>query len=122
VNAAVLALTGVIVITALSAALHELGHVAVAKALHGKTHGLVWRWYGVGCRLEVEREKLWLVALGGLTASGLLALLFLLFDGPFAHYGFTLNAVVVFSNLVPHPSLDGGYILRHFRGHDAQST
>jgi len=115
VSALALPLAAVFVITVLSAALHELGHVAVAKAVHGKMHGLVWRWYGVGCRLEVRKEKLWLVALGGLTASGLLALLFLAFAGPFARFGFTLNAVVVFSNLVPHPALDGGYILRHFR-------
>lgn len=117
-----LLLIGLTGITLLSAALHECGHIAVARTLGGKTHGLVWRWYGIGCRVEVQKDGMWLVALGGLMISAFLAALFLQFAGPFAQYGFTLNALILFTNLVPHRALDGGYIVRHFRKRDAPSA
>ena len=115
VSESALSLIGLTGITLLSAVLHESGHIAVAKTLGGKTHGIVWRWYGIGCRLEVSRDEIWLVALGGLTVSAILAVLFLAFTGPLAQYGFTLNALILFTNLVPYHALDGGYVLRHFR-------
>jgi Zn-dependent protease len=62
-------------------------------------------------------EQLWKVALGGLSATALLALGFLAgtaLPGPDATLfglGFTVNAALLLTNLVPLRWLDGGQVL-----------
>lgn len=106
-----------------SALLHEFGHAWTARAVGWRVVGLRWRWYGVACVADPNGrpELVWKVALGGLTTTALLALLFLggtalpepapvLFG-----LGFTLNAVLLLTNLIPVRALDGGQVLRGIR-------
>ena len=106
-----------------SALLHEFGHAWTARAVGWKVVGLRWRWYGAAFVADVngKPDELWKVALGGLSVTALLSLGFLagttlpepapLFFG----FGFTLNAVILLTNLVPMRRLDGGQILSGIR-------
>jgi Zn-dependent protease len=102
-----------------SAILHEFGHAWTARALGWKVVDLRWRWYGVALVADTngKPEQLWKVALGGLAATALLALGFLAGtflpqpDSELFGLGFTVNAGLLFTNLVPARRLDGGQIL-----------
>jgi Zn-dependent protease len=106
-----------------SALLHEFGHAWTARAVGWKVIGLHWRWYGVALVADPsgKPEQLWKVALGGLGTTALLALGFLagtLLPGPDSvlfGLGFAVNAGLLFTNLVPFRSLDGGQILAGLR-------
>ena len=116
-------------VVACSAMLHEFGHAWVARAVGWKVIGLRWHWYGVAFIADPDGkpEKLWKVALGGLVATAVLALLFLagtalpepaplLFE-----FGFGLNAALLLTNLVPLRPLDGGHVFAGLR-RDASRT
>jgi len=115
-----------------SALLHEFGHAWTARAVGWKVIGLRWHWYGVALVADPngKPEQLWKVALGGLSATALLALGFLAgtvlpdTDSVLFGLGFAVNAALLFTNLVPLPSLDGGQLLvgmRRVRTHDPRS-
>jgi Zn-dependent protease len=106
-----------------SALLHEFGHAWTARAVGWKVVGLRWRWYGVAFVADPDGkpDQLWKVALGGLVVTASLALVFLagtalpepasiLFG-----LGFTVNAALLFTNLVPLRALDGGQVLAGLR-------
>lgn len=106
-----------------SALLHEFGHAWTARAVGWKVVGFRWHWYGIAFVADTDGkpEKLWKVALGGLAATAVLALLFLagtalpepapLLFG----FGFGLNAAVLLTNLVPLRPLDGGQLVAGLR-------
>lgn len=106
-----------------SALLHEFGHAWTAQAVGWKVVGFRWHWYGIAFVADTDGkpEKLWKVALGGLAATAILALLFLagtalpepapLLFG----FGFGLNAAVLLTNLVPLRPLDGGQLVAGLR-------
>ncbi|HET7743167.1 MAG TPA: hypothetical protein VFK76_00335 [Gaiellaceae bacterium] len=106
-----------------SALLHEFGHAWTARAVGWRVIGLRWRWYGVAFVADPSGtpENLWKVALGGLATTALLALAFLAAmalpePAPFlCGLGFTVNAVLLLTNLVPVRALDGGQILTGLR-------
>ena len=106
-----------------SALLHEFGHAWTARAVGWKVVGLRWRWYGVACVADTngKPDELWKVALGGLVTTELLALVFLggtALPEPAAFLfglGFTVNSVVLLTNLVPIRALDGGQVLAGLR-------
>jgi Zn-dependent protease len=115
-----------------SALLHEFGHAWTARAVGWKVLGLRWHWYGVAFVADTngKPDELWKVALGGLSATALLALGFLagttlpepasvLFG-----LGFAVNATLLLTNLVPVRWLDGGQVLagmRQVRSRDSRS-
>ena len=95
-----------------SVLIHEAGHALAAKVYGCKLMGLSFRWYGVGLKVDLRgRDCLGPLALGGLVATVLLALIFLVAGSKF---GFVFNAVLLFSNLLPIKGLDGYYLLRNF--------
>ncbi len=102
-----------------SALLHEFGHAWAARAVGWKVVGLRWRWYGVAFVADPngKPDQLWKVALGGLFATATLALVFLLgtvLPGPTSalfRLGFSVNAALLLTNLVPLRALDGGQVL-----------
>jgi Zn-dependent protease len=106
-----------------SALLHEFGHAWTARAVGWRVVGLRWRWYGVAFVADSngKPDALWKVALGGLATTALLALVFLggtalPEPAPFLFgLGFTVNAVFLFTNLVPMRALDGGQVLAGLR-------
>ena len=106
-----------------SALVHEFGHAWTARAVGWKVVGLRWRWYGVALIADPngKPEQLWKVALGGLAVTALVALGFLagtVLPGPDSMLfglGFAVNAALLFTNLVPVRSLDGGQILAGIR-------
>jgi Zn-dependent protease len=113
-----------------SAMVHEFGHAWVARAVGWKVIGLRWHWYGIAFIADPDGkpEKLWKVALGGLMATALLALLFLagtalpepaplLFE-----FGFGLNAALLLTNLVPLRPLDGGHVVAGLRRDSSGSS
>jgi Zn-dependent protease len=117
-------------VVACSAMLHEFGHAWVARAVGWKVIGLRWHWYGVAFIADPDGkpEKLWKVALGGLVATAVLALLFLagtalpepaplLFE-----FGFGLNAALLLTNLVPLRPLDGGHVFAVLRRDASRSS
>jgi stage IV sporulation protein FB len=118
-----LVLAWAICVVGLSALLHEFGHAWAARAVGWKVVGLRWRWYGVAFVADTNGrpEKVWKVALGGLTTTALLALVF--FAGTalpqpapvLFGLGFVVNASLLFSNLLPVPALDGGQLLAGLR-------
>lgn len=111
--------TWAVCVLGVSALLHEFGHAWTARAVGWKVIGLRWRWYGVACVADPNGKphQLWKVALGGLTATALLALVFLAGTAlpepaPFLFgLGFALNATVLLTNLVPIRPLDGGQVV-----------
>jgi Zn-dependent protease len=120
--------TGLILVWAIcvvgsSALLHEFGHAWTARALGWNVIGLRWRWYGVAFVADTngKPEQLWKVALGGLATTALLALVFLAgteLPEPASFLfglGFTINASMLFTNLVPVRALDGGQVLAGLR-------
>lgn len=112
-----------ICIVGASALLHEFGHAGTARALGWKVIGLRWRWYGLALVADPngKPDQLWKVALGGLTTTALVALVFLAGTGlpePASFlfgFGFALNAVVLLTNLVPVRAFDGGQLLAGLR-------
>ena len=108
-----------------SALLHEFGHAWTARAVGWTVVGLRWRWYGVAVVADTngKPEQLWKVALGGLSATALLALGFLAgtaLPGPDAMLfglGFTVNAALLLTNLVPLRWLNGGTSAGTHQGH-----
>jgi len=106
-----------------SALLHEFGHAWTARAVGWKVIGLRWHWYGVAFVADPngKPDQLWKVALGGLSATALLALGFLAgtaLPGPDSvlfGLGFTVNAAILLTNLVPFRWLDGGQVLAGIR-------
>jgi Zn-dependent protease len=113
-----------ICVVAASAITHEVGHAWIARAVGWNVLGLRWRWYGVALVADANGrpEQTWKVALGGLGATGVLALGFLAgtaLPEPFSvlfALGFAFNAAVLVTNLVPFRSFDGGHILAGIRG------
>ena len=106
-----------------SALLHEFGHAWTARAVGWTVIGLRWHWYGVALVADPsgKPDQLWKVALGGLSATALLAVGFLagtalpepgsvLFG-----LGFAVNAALLLTNLVPLRRLDGGQVLAGLR-------
>ena len=106
-----------------STLLHEFGHAWTARAVGWKVLGLRWHWYGVAFVADTngKPEELWKVALGGLSATALLALGFLagtsLPEPASALFGlgFAVNAALLLTNLVPVRWLDGGQVLAGMR-------
>ena len=106
-----------------SALLHEAGHACTARAVGWKVVGLHWRWYGLALMADTngKPEQTWKVALGGLAATGVLALGFLAGTGlpePFSALfaiGFAFNTGAFLTNLVPVRWLDGGHVLAGIR-------
>ena len=88
-----------------------------------KVVGLRWSWYGVALVADTNGRpgQTWKVALGGLAATGVLALGFLagtVLPGPLSALsglGFAFNATVLLTNLVPVRWFDGGQILAGIR-------
>jgi len=127
-----LALAWAICVVGGSALLHEFGHAWTARAVGWKVIGLRWHWYGVAFVADPngKPDKLWKVALGGLSTTALLALGFLagtalpepapvLFG-----LGFAVNATLLLTNLVPIRWFDGGQVLagmRRVRSHEPRS-
>ncbi len=117
-----LVLTWAVCVVGASALLHEFGHAWTARAVGWKIVGLRWRWYGVAFVADPngKLQELWKVALGGLATTALLALVFsagttLPEPAPFLFgFGFTINAVLLFTNLVPIRVFDGGQLLAGF--------
>lgn len=117
-----LILTWAVCVVGASALLHEFGHAWTARAVGWKIVGLRWRWYGVAIVADPsgKRDELWKVALGGLAATAFLALAFyagstLPEPAPFLFgFGFTMNAVLLLTNLMPIRVFDGGQILAGF--------
>src|SRR5262249_30311294 len=111
-----------------SALLHEFGHAWTAHTVGWKVVGLRYRWYGVAFIADPsgKPEKLWKVALGGLATTALIALTFLAgttLTGTvaiLACFGFSVNAVVLLTNLVPIRALDGGQIVAGLRAERLQ--
>jgi len=111
-----------------SALLHELGHAWAARVVGWRVVGFRWHWYGVACVADTcgRPERLWKVALGGLWATALLALAFgtgAMLPEPASAlfgFGFALNAVLLFTNLVPVRALDGGQIVAGLKAERAQ--
>ena len=106
-----------------SALLHEFGHAWTARAVGWKVVEFRWRWYGVAVVADQNGrpEALWKVALGGLGATALLSLGFLLgttlpTPAPWLFgLGFYVNAAMLLSNLFPARALDGGQLLAGLR-------
>ena len=120
---AALILAWAVCVVGVSTLLHEFGHAWTARAVGWKVIGLRWRWYGVAFVADTvgKPEEVWKVALGGLTATALLALGCLAGTGlpepapVLFGFGFVLNAAVLLTNLVPVPRLDGGQVLAGLR-------
>lgn len=101
---------------------HELGHVIAAHAAGGRFIRVQFvSWYGVGVRLEFPDEKLWVVALSGPVATGLLAIMALPFRSwhPVFQVLVTLNALLFITNLLPIRTFDGGFILSQLKRRSA---
>jgi Zn-dependent protease len=102
-----------------SALLHEFGHAWTARALGWRVVGLRWHWYGVAFvgHPRGRSDEVWKVALGGLYVTALLTLAFLLgaaLPGPTSvlfRLGYSVNAALLLTNLVPLRALDGGQVL-----------
>jgi Zn-dependent protease len=117
--ATALIFTWAVCVLGVSALLHEFGHAWTARAVGWKVIGLRWRWYGVACVADPNGKphQLWKVALGGLAATALLALVFLAgtaLPDPASFLfglGFALNAALLLTNLVPIRALDGGQMV-----------
>ena len=106
-----------------SALLHEFGHAWTARAVGWKVIDLRWNWYGVAFVADPngKPDRLWKVALGGLSTTAVLALGFLAgtaLPGPASvlfGLGFAVNAALLLTNLVPVRWLDGGQVLAGLR-------
>jgi len=118
-----LVLAWAVCVVGTSALLHEFGHAWTARAVGWRVVEFRWRWYGVAVVADQNGrpEALWKVALGGLAATALLTLGFLVgtalpSPAPWLFgLGFWVNATLLFSNLVPARALDGGQLLAGLR-------
>ena len=107
----------------LSSLLHEFGHAWTARAVGWRAVGFRFRWYGIAFVADTNgrSDQLWKVALGGLAATAGLALLFLAGTAlpepapALFGLGFTFNAVLLLTNILPVPMLDGGKIVSGIR-------
>jgi len=106
--------------TYISVMVHELGHVYVGRASGWTFIRFERRWFGVVSVFDMNGQPAALprVAAGGLVAT--LVLTAVLFVGMSHASGtlhdalgfcFVLNAILLATNLVPHPALDAGQIL-----------
>ena len=105
---------------ALSVLVHEGGHALAAWRCGWRIRGVAFHWLGgMGFRIEVGETPadVWKVALGGLTATGMIALAFFALSplGVIFYCGFVLNAVLMFVNLWPGGAADGGHLVRGLR-------
>ena len=106
-----------------SALLHEFGHAWAARAVGWRVVGFRWRWYGIAFVADPNGRagELWKVAIGGLLTTALLALGFQLgtaLPEPTAvlfRLGFSVNAALLLTNLVPLRAFDGGQALSSLR-------
>lgn len=102
-----------------SALLHELGHAWAARAVGWRVVGFRWRWYGIAFVADPngKPDELWKVAIGGLFTTAVVALGFRLGTAlpeptsVFFRLGFSVNAALLLTNLVPFRALDGGQVL-----------
>ena len=112
-----------ICVVAGSALLHECGHAWTARAVGWEVVGLRWHWYGVAVVADAngKSDQLWKVALGGLCATAVLALGFLIgtaLPEPASlifEVGFVFNATFLVTQLAPIPPFDGGRVLAGLR-------
>jgi len=115
----VLVLAWSVCVVGASTLLHEFGHAWAARAVGWRVVGFRWHWYGIACVADMRGrpERLWKVALGGLVTTALLALAFRAGEmlpepaSALFGFGFALNGVLLFTNLVPLRALDGGQVL-----------
>lgn len=115
-----------LLILALSISAHEGGHALVAWLSGNEIMGIAFHPLGgVGVRIRViDPGDVWKVAIGGLTASALLAMssyALLPLLGLWAMVGFVLNACLLFINMIPIGPTDGRFIWKRFvrRCHDS---
>ena len=114
----------------LSSLLHEFGHAWTARAVGWRAVGFRFRWYGIAFVADTNgrSDQLWKVALGGLAATAGLALLFLAGTAlptpapALFGIGFTFNAVLLLTNILPVPMLDGGKIVSGIRKQARKSS
>jgi stage IV sporulation protein FB len=114
----------------LSSLLHEFGHAWAARAVGWRAVGFRFRWYGIAFVADTNgrSDQLWKVALGGLAATAGLALLFLAGTAlpepapALFGLGFTFNAVLLLTNILPVPMLDGGKIVSGIRKQARKSS
>lgn len=102
-------------IVAFSVAVHEYGHIYVARALGWRFHGWRFYWYGVGVALEPPEGRpadIWKVALGGLGATAILVLVGWRIGeaNPLAVTLYWTNVAILFVNLIPVPGSDGWHL------------
>jgi Zn-dependent protease len=122
-ESAVLLIAWAVCVVGGSALLHEFGHAWAARAVGWRVVGLRWRWYGVAFVADTNGRpgELWKVAIGGLFATAVLALGFQVgtaLPEPTAllfRLGFTVNAALLLTNLLPLGALDGGQALGSLR-------
>lgn len=104
-------------LTVASIYIHEYGHVWAAKKLGHKFHGFIYKWYGMGAKIELKNQRdLWKIASAGLIVTAALAA----FSYPFINYLlinylFTLNLMILLINIIPLGPSDGAQIVRGLR-------
>lgn len=100
---------------------HEYGHALIAKMLRWKTHGMEWRWFGAGYKVEINKDRpqdIWMIAAGGLIATfslfalGLWVSLILPAFLMLAYFNF----FIFIMNILPFKGLDGYYIGKYIIG------
>jgi len=95
---------------------HELGHVLVAYAAGWRLNAASAHaagGFGLVFDTRGRPDRIKMVALGGLLASGVLALVALaLMPGVFAWVFFVINASIMLVNMIPVGPSDGRRILR----------
>lgn len=116
-----LTLSLIIFLTLFSIFAHEYGHALTAKHVGWKIHGLVFKWYGIGYKVEVNKknpEDIWKIALGGLIVTLFLCIFFYILS-PISiifYYLFLLNADLLFFNIIiPMKAADGRQIIKGLR-------
>jgi Zn-dependent protease len=103
---------------------HEYGHALFARMIGWKTHGMQWRWFGAGYKVEINQERpgdIWIITSGGLIATFLLFAIGLWLSLVFPVFAILagLNFFIFVFNILPFPGLDGFYIakaiIKHYR-------
>jgi Zn-dependent protease len=104
-----------------SVAMHEAAHVAAGVRCGWVYHGLAWRVYGVGVKLDTNghSDDMWKVAMAGPAATLALAAMFwTLAQVTGSQYAWslaTINLVVYLCNMLPIRGLDGLQIVKGLR-------